>query len=91
MATVPAWADVTLFVMETEMLFPLFPLPAPAPQPTRTTVMPGMESQQAIIRALDADPKRCLVAITLLQVRELKGLPEGGIAAARIFVNYLGY
>jgi hypothetical protein len=74
MAGVPAWIDVALFVIETEMLFPPFPLPAPAPQPTSKSAKPKIDNQQASIRAVGADSYPRLLAITLLQVRGSDGL-----------------
>ena len=55
-ATVPAWTDVTLPVIETEMLFPPFPLPAPAPQPASNGNITRSETQPTVIKTLDAGP-----------------------------------
>jgi len=64
---VPAWTEVTLFVIETEILFPLLPLPAPAPQPPNSSITPHRRNH---IRGLGAGSKRWIVSITLLQFRE---------------------
>jgi len=61
-------------VIETEMLFPLFPLPAPWLQPAINTTTETSETQLALLTALGTDAKGCLVFITLPQVRGLKGL-----------------
>ena len=74
MAAVPAWTEVTLFVIATEILLPPFPLPEPAPQPASKSTKPKIDNQQAFIRAVGADSNPRLLAITLLQVRGSDGL-----------------
>ena len=74
-ATVPACRVVTLLVIETEILFPLFPLPVPELQPASNTARAKGEYHPALAKAFAARPNGRLVPITLLQVRELKRAP----------------
>src|SRR5579863_5113005 len=75
---VPACRVVTLLVIETEILFPPFPLPAPAPHPASNTVTARSEYHSRLAEAFAARPKGRLVPITLLQVRELKRVARRG-------------
>lgn len=68
-AVVPAWTEVNLVVIETEMLFPLFPFPAPGLQPAINTTTETSETQLALFTVLGTGVKGCFDFITLLQVR----------------------